>query len=272
MSCNMSFDGIFTRAITNELSLALKGGRINKIQQPFPNELLMVIRANGKNHRLLLSIHPSYARVQLTNEVYENPNEPPMFCMLMRKHLEGFILEDISQISLDRMIVFEVKGRNELGDISCKQLIVEIMGRHSNIILVDKDRNMILDSIKHVSFAVNSHRAILPGQPYILPPAQDKVSPFDLNEEAILRTLDFNAGKLDQQLVSNFAGVSPLLAKEVVFQAGIANRMSLPKTFTTMFQKLKNYDYSPAITTSKGKESFYLFPLEHLQGETKIFP
>ncbi|AGK53020.1 Rqc2 family fibronectin-binding protein [Bacillus sp. 1NLA3E] len=268
----MSFDGIFTRAITNELSLALKGGRINKIQQPFPNELLMVIRANGKNHRLLLSIHPSYARVQLTNEVYENPNEPPMFCMLMRKHLEGFILEDISQISLDRMIVFEVKGRNELGDISCKQLIVEIMGRHSNIILVDKDRNMILDSIKHVSFAVNSHRAILPGQPYILPPAQDKVSPFDLNEEAILRTLDFNAGKLDQQLVSSFAGVSPLLAKEVVFQAGIANRVSLPKTFTTMFQKLKNYDYSPAITISKGKESFYLFPLEHLQGETKIFP
>lgn len=268
----MSFDGIFTRAITNELSLALKGGRINKIQQPFPNELLMVIRANGKNHRLLLSIHPSYARVQLTNEVYENPNEPPMFCMLMRKHLEGFILEDISQISLDRMIIFEVKGRNELGDISCKQLIVEIMGRHSNIILVDKDRNMILDSIKHVSFAVNSHRAILPGQPYILPPAQDKVSPFDLNEEKIVSMLDFNAGRLDQQLVSSFAGVSPLLAKEVVFQAGIANRVSLPKTFTTMFQKLKNYDYSPAITTSQGKESFYLFPLEHLQGETKTFP
>ncbi len=268
----MSFDGIFTRAITNELSQALKGGRINKIQQPFPNELLMVIRANGKNHRLLLSIHPTYARVQLTNEVYENPNEPPMFCMLMRKHLEGFILEDIRQISLDRIIVFEVKGRNELGDISYKQLIVEIMGRHSNIILVDKDRNMILDSIKHVSFAVNSHRAILPGQPYILPPAQDKVSPFDLNEETIVRKLDFNAGKLDQQLVNNFAGVSPLLAKEVVYQAGIANRASLPQTFTTMFQKIKSYDYSPAITMSQGKESFYLFPLEHSQGEAKMFP
>ncbi len=178
----------------------------------------MVIRANGKNQRLLLSIHPSYARVQLTNESYENPNEPPMFCMLMRKHLEGYILEDIRQIELDRMIIFEVKGRNELGDISHKQLIVEIMGRHSNIILVDKARMMILDSIKHVSFAVNTHRAILPGQPYILPPSQDKMNPFGLKEEDILRKLDFNAGKLDQQLVQSFSGVSPLLLKKLCFK------------------------------------------------------
>lgn len=267
----MSFDGLFTRAITNELSLTFKGGRINKIHQPFPNELLMVIRANGKNHRLLLSIHPSYARVQLTNETYENPNEPPMFCMLMRKHLEGYILEDISQIELDRIIVFEVKGRNELGDISYKQLIVEIMGRHSNIILVDKDRNMILDSIKHVSFAVNSHRAILPGQPYILPPAQGKRKPFDLNEEDIVKVLDFNSGKLDQQLVKNFAGVSPLFAKEVLYQSGNANRLSLPKTFINLLQKLKNHDYIPTITMNQDKESFYLFPLQHLKGEAKTF-
>lgn len=268
----MSFDGLFTRAITNELSLALKGGRINKIHQPFPNEILMVIRANGKNQRLLLSIHPSYARVQLTNESYENPNEPPMFCMLMRKHLEGYILEDIRQIELDRMIIFEVKGRNELGDISHKQLIVEIMGRHSNIILVDKARMMILDSIKHVSFAVNTHRAILPGQPYILPPSQDKINPFDLKEEDILRKLDFNAGKLDQQLVQNFSGVSPLLAKEIVFQAGIANRVSLPKTFLHFMNKLQNHEYSPSIIQSQGKEAFYLFPLGHLNGVSKTFP
>ncbi len=267
----MSFDGLFTREITNELSLALKGGRINKIQQPFPNELLMVIRANGKNQRLLLSIHPSYARVQLTNEVYENPNEPPMFCMLMRKHLEGFILEDIRQIELDRIIVFEVKGRNELGDISYKQLIIEIMGRHSNIILVDKERQMILDSIKHVSFAVNTHRAILPGQPYILPPQQDKVSPFGLTDEEILKRLDFNAGKLDKQLVSSFAGISPLFAKEIVHRAGLANRVTLPKSFLTVLNEIEKHDYQPAITVSEGKESFYLFPLQSLRGESKTF-
>lgn len=267
----MSFDGLFTRAMTNELSQALKGGRINKIQQPFPNELLMVIRANGKNHRLLLSIHPSYARAQLTNESYENPAEPPMFCMLMRKHLEGFILEDIKQMELDRIIVFEVKGRNELGDLSYKSLIVEIMGRHSNIILVDKDRQMILDSIKHVSFAVNSHRAILPGQPYILPPQQDKLSPFGLTEEDILRRLDFNAGKLDKQLVANFAGISPLLAKEIIHQAGLANRVTLPKAFLATLEKINKHDYQPAITAKDGKESFYLFPLESQGGEVKTF-
>ena len=263
----MSFDGLFTYAMTNELSLALKGGRINKIQQPFPNELLIVIRANGKNQRLLLSAHPNYARVQLTNEIYENPSEPPMFCMLMRKHLEGFILEDIRQIELDRIIIFEIKGRNELGDLSYKQLIVEIMGRHSNIILVDKDRKMILDSIKHVSFAVNTHRAILPGQTYIEPPKQNKLSPFRLHEEDLLRNLDFNAGKLDQQLVQSFAGISPLFAKEVLHKAGIPYQVTIPKTFLSQLKKIQTHDYLPAITTGKGKESYYLFPLEHV-GET----
>lgn len=209
----MSFDGLFTRAITKEFSSLLKGGRINKIHQPFKNEIVLIIRANGKNHKLLISVHPSYARAQLTNESYENPNEPPMFCMLLRKHLEGFILEDIHQVSMDRIIVFDVKGRNEIGDISSKQLIVEIMGRHSNIILVDKTRNMILDSIKHISYAVNSHRAIMPGQEYIAPPIQNKENPLEATEDSLLRKLDFNAGKLDNQIVKHFAGVSLFLQK-----------------------------------------------------------
>ncbi|PLR77577.1 hypothetical protein CU633_09215 [Bacillus sp. V3-13] len=268
----MSFDGLFTGAMKNELVSSLKGGRINKIHQPFKNEIVLVIRANGQNHKLLLSVHPSYARVQLTNEDYENPSEPPMFCMLLRKHLEGFILEDIEQAGLDRIIVFDVKGRNEIGDITYKRLIVEIMGRHSNIILIDKAKNMILDSIKHVSFAVNSYRAVLPGQEYVSPPEQNKYNPFEADEQEVLRRIDFNAGKLDRQLVEQFAGVSPLFAKEVVHQAGIANRSTLPKTFVEMIEKIKNGQYTPAITYGTEKESFYLFPLEHMYGKTKEFP
>ncbi|MGG0718890.1 NFACT RNA binding domain-containing protein [Robertmurraya massiliosenegalensis] len=267
----MSFDGVFTRAITHEFSSLLKGGRINKIHQPFKNEIVLIIRANGKNHKLLISVHPSYARAQLTNESYENPNEPPMFCMLLRKHLEGFILEDIHQVGMDRIIVFDVKGRNEIGDISSKQLIVEIMGRHSNIILVDKTRNMILDSIKHISYAVNSHRAIMPGQEYIAPPVQNKENPLEATEEDILRKLDFNAGKLDKQLVEQFAGISPLLAKEIVFHAGIANRATIPKAFVEVLSKIEEYRYEPAITMKDKKEFFYLFPLEHLNGESKSY-
>ncbi|MBY0097638.1 Rqc2 family fibronectin-binding protein [Mesobacillus maritimus] len=267
----MSFDGLFTRAVTNELSTLLKGGRVNKIHQPFKNEIIMVIRAGGVNHKVLLSAHPSYARVQLTNDQYDNPSEPPMFCMLLRKHLEGYIIEDIHQVGLDRMIVFEVKGRNEIGDLSYKQLIVEIMGRHSNIVLVDKGRNMILDSIKHVSFAMNTHRAIQPGQEYIMPPAQDKRNPFEVDEQEILRTIDFNAGLLDKQLVQHYAGISPLMAKEILFHAGLANRTTLPKAFLELMSDVKKHHYQPAITTFKGRESFYLFPLKHLSEESRVF-
>jgi predicted ribosome quality control (RQC) complex YloA/Tae2 family protein len=267
----MSFDGLFTRAMTKELINTLKGGRINKIQQPYKNEIIVVVRANGKNHKLLLSAHPSYARVQLTKESHENPSEPPMFCMLLRKHLEGYILEDVHQIELDRIIVFEVKGRNEIGDTSYKQLIVEIMGRHSNITLVDKTRNIILDSIKHVSFAVNSHRAILPGQEYVLPPSQDKHNPFEADEQEVLRKIDFNSGKIDKQLVANFAGVSPLFAKEVIHHAGLANRTTVPKSFLHFINLVKNHSIQPSITSGEQKESFYLFPLEHLKGENREF-
>jgi predicted ribosome quality control (RQC) complex YloA/Tae2 family protein len=267
----MSFDGLFTNAMVSELNSSLKGGRINKVHQPYKNEVILIIRAGGVNHKLLLSAHPSYARVQLTNEPYDNPSEPPMFCMLLRKHLEGYILEDIYQVDSDRIIIFEIRGRNEIGDISHKQLIVEIMGRHSNIILVDKGRQLILDSVKHVSFAVNSVRAILPGQPYIAPPEQHKQDPFSATEEDVLRGLDYNSGKLDKQLVEHFSGVSPLFAKEALFKSGLANRTTLPKTFIGMVNLIKRNELSPAITETENKEAFYLFPLEHLKGQSKMF-
>ncbi|WHZ04788.1 NFACT RNA binding domain-containing protein [Neobacillus sp. YX16] len=267
----MSFDGLFTKAMVDELTRTLKGGRINKVHQPYKNEVILTIRANGVNQKLLFSAHPSYARVQLTNEAYENPSEPPMFCMLLRKHIEGYILEDVYQVENDRMIIFEIKGRNEIGDVSYKQLIIEIMGRHSNIVLVDKTRNIILDSVKHVSFAVNSHRAILPGQPYIYPPEQNKQNPFLAVEDDVLRKIDFNSGKLDRQLVEHFAGTSPLFAKEVIFQSGIANRTTVPKTFIKLIDKIKRGAIEPSILSTGNKEVFYLFPLEHVQGEVKSF-
>ncbi|GIN37590.1 Rqc2 family fibronectin-binding protein [Heyndrickxia oleronia] len=267
----MSFDGLFTRAMTKELADILKGGRINKIHQPYKNEMIMIIRANGKNHKLILSAHPSYARIQLTKEQHENPQEPSMFCMLLRKHLEGYLIEDIYQTELDRVVIFEIKGRNEIGDISYKQLYIEIMGRHSNIILVDKDRNMILDSIKHVPPAVNSYRSILPGQTYIAPPKQDKLNPLSASEDDILRTLDFNSGKIDKQIVEHFSGMSPLLAKEIVHNAGLANRVTIPQAFLSIMNELKQHNYLPSITSSTTKEAFYLLPITYLEGEVKSF-
>lgn len=267
----MSFDGLFTKAMSEELFQLINGGRINKIHQPYPNEIIMIIRANGKNHKLLLSAHPSYSRAQLTNETYENPQDPPMFCMLLRKHLEGAIIENIYQKERDRILIFEMKGRNEIGDVSYKTLIIEIMGRHSNIILVDKETNKILDSIKHVSYAVNSYRAILPGQTYKFPPEQHKLDPMTASPEDVLKALDFNSGKLDKQLIAAFAGISPLLAKEIMFKCELPTQENVLEAFKKVIDLFKNQKYCPAIMHNNKKELYYCFPLQHVEETTKTF-
>ncbi|MGD6964988.1 Rqc2 family fibronectin-binding protein [Rossellomorea vietnamensis] len=267
----MSFDGLFTKAMSEELGDTLKGGRINKIHQPYKNEIILVVRSQGKNHKLLLSAHPSYARAQLTSQSYENPAAPPMFCMLLRKHLEGYIIEDVYQKEVDRIIIFEIKGRSEIGDVSYKQLIIEIMGRHSNIVVVDKSRNMILDSIKHIPPSINSYRTVLPGNEYIFPPPQDKKNPLEADSEDILRSIDFNSGKLDKQIVGSFSGISPLFAKEVLHQAGLATRNSLPNTFLQLLKPVKEGVYQPTLIRGD-KETFYFLDLQHLEGEHTSFP
>ncbi|WP_078380951.1 Rqc2 family fibronectin-binding protein [Sutcliffiella halmapala] len=267
----MSFDGVFTYAMISELKEKLESGRITKIYQPYKNELVLTIRSGRNNHKLLISAHPSYARIHLTEESYDNPTEPPMFCMLLRKHLEGSIITNIHQVAMDRIIVFDVKARNEIGDVSYKQLIVEIMGRHSNIIFVDKERKMILDSIKHVAMSQNRHRSLSPGQPYVHPPEQNKIHPFEATEEIVQRKIDFIGGKLDKQLVNTFAGISPLFAKEAVHRAGLANRQTLPASFVSLVDFVKSGKIEPQLTMADNKEFFYLLPLEHIRGEKKLF-
>ncbi|GLY10547.1 Rqc2 family fibronectin-binding protein [Pseudobacillus badius] len=267
----MSFDGLFTRAMTRELSAALQGGRVNKIHQPYKNEVILIIRAKGKNHKLLLSAHPSYARVQLTEESYENPKEPPLFCKMMRKHLEGAILESIDQAGLDRLIIFHFRGKNEIGDTAYKQLYVEIMGRHSNVILADQQKGTIIDSIKHISAAVNSYRTILPGYDYVYPPAQDKADPLEAGKEDVLRQLDFNSGRLDRQLVAAFSGFSPLIAKEIICKSGLANRETVPDAFVEEMKPIREHHYTPTLIENEHKSAFYFKDLQHVAGERKTF-
>ncbi|HFK1527225.1 Rqc2 family fibronectin-binding protein [Bacillus sp. FSL L8-0152] len=268
----MAFDGLFTRAITHEITNSLYTGRISKIYQPSKYEILLHIRANGKNQKLILSSHPTYARLHLTNQNYDSPAIPPMFCMLLRKHLEGGFIEKIEQIDLERIIQITVRSRNEIGDESLKTLVIEIMGRHSNIILVDTKTNVILDSLKHISLAVNRHRTVYAGAEYIAPPAQHKINPLQIEtNDEFIRPLDFLSGNMDKQLVGTFTGISPLFAKEVVKKAGMVNEKALADAFFSIQKPLLTHTYSPAMTTSNGKEFFYLFPLAHLQGEDKTF-
>ncbi|MFJ8352801.1 NFACT family protein [Bacillus paramycoides] len=268
----MAFDGLFTRAITHEIANSLQTGRISKIYQPSKYEILLHIRANGKNQKLILSSHPTYARMHLTNQNYDSPAIPPMFCMLLRKHLEGGFIEKIEQIDLERIIQITVRSRNEIGDESLKTLVIEIMGRHSNIILVDTKTNVILDSLKHVSLAVNRHRTVYAGAEYVAPPAQHKINPLHIeNADDFIRPLDFLSGNMDKQLVGAFMGISPLFAKEVVKKAGMVNEEALSEAFFILQKPLLTHQYVPTMITANGKEFFYLFPLSHLQGNEKAF-
>lgn len=211
----MAFDGLFTKAIVSELQ-QLKSGRISKIHQPNSQEIIFQIRANNKNHKLLVSLHPSFSRMQLTNEVLTNPSEPPLFCMVLRKQLEGGMITSIEQQETDRIVSIQVQARNELGDQIERKLVIEIMGRHSNLILLDASRDLIIDSMKHLPPSVNSYRTILPGQPYIPAPPQDKLDPFQVLENEFMDVLPNLQEPRD--VVQQFAGFSPLTAAELLYR------------------------------------------------------
>ncbi len=219
---------------------------------------------------MLASANATFARIHVTEEKYENPSEPPMFCMLLRKHIEGGFISAIEQDGFDRVITFTIANKDELGDRTEKQIIFEIMGRHSNIMLIDKKNQVILDSIKHVRFDQSSYRTVGPGQPYKKPPEQDKADPLDATEEDVLRKIDFNAGKLDKQLVQQFAGISPLLANEVLARAKMANRSTLPAAFVQLMQQIKEHDYTPELVRGE-KEFFSIVSLTHKPGERFTF-
>ena len=211
----MSFDGVFTHAMINELRETLLSGRISKIHQPYENEVVLVIRSRGKNQRLLLSAHPSYARIQITQIDYQNPDTPPNFVMMLRKHLDGAILESIEQIENDRVIHFHFTKRDELGDLQNIILIVELMGRHSTIILVNKESGKILDTIKHIGSSQNTYRSLLPGVDYIAPPEQNQLNPFSQEKEKVfhrLSQMDLTPKGIQQQ----FQGIGFDTAQELV--------------------------------------------------------
>ena len=198
----MAFDGLMTSSVAKALKESLTAGRINKIYQLSNHEILMQIRAGGKNQKVLFSTHPTYARVQITQLDYQYPDEPPMFCMFLRKHLEGGIIHQIEQINHDRIIKFTIRHMNELGDQMIKFLYIEIMGKHSNLILTDANHR-ILDTIKHVSPLINRYRSLQPGATYILPPVQEKQSPDDLDFQTFAHLIT-EQERYDKQLVAKF--------------------------------------------------------------------
>ncbi|MBQ9273020.1 MAG: NFACT family protein [Mogibacterium sp.] len=205
----MAYDGIITYAVAKELKESIVLGKIEKVYQPGPEDLLVHIHTSRGNVRLFISCNSRSARVCLTTGSYTNPDQPPTFCMLLRKHLQGGRITDIRQKDAERIIEIDIEAQNELGFSVCRRLIVEIMSKHSNIVLVDIESGKIIDSIKRISIDVNRYRQLLPGVVYQYPPAQDKI-PFTEVPAGLGLPND------DRALMARISGISPAISREML--------------------------------------------------------
>lgn len=258
----MAFDGITIANITKELGDKLTGGRIRKIAQPENDELIMTIKSSEGNFKLLISASASLPLIYLTENSKPSPMTAPNFCMLLRKHIENGRIVSITQPGLERIIRFDVEHLDELGDLRRKTLIVEIMGKHSNIIFCDEN-DRIIDSIKHVSLQMSSVREVLPGRTYFIPVTQEKADPLSLSLDTFTELIIGKSTKLAKALYTSYTGISPVAANEVVFRSGLNSEMSgnalselemlhLYKTFSYYIEDIKMGNFTPQIVY-KGK-------------------
>lgn len=250
----MSFDGFFLHHMVEELQRELVNGRIQKINQPFEQELVLQIRSNRQSHRLLLSAHPVFGRIQLTQTTFENPAQPSTFIMVLRKYLQGALIESIEQVENDRIVEITVSNKNEIGDHIQATLIIEIMGKHSNILLVDKSSHKILEVIKHVGFSQNSYRTLLPGSTYIAPPSTESLNPFTVKDEKLFEILQ-TQGTTAKHLQSLFQGLGRDTANELE-NILVSDKLS---TFRNFF----NQETKPCLTET----SFSPVPFANQVGE-----
>lgn len=272
----MAFDGITIANIVTELNQTITGGKINKIAQPENDELIITIKNQQKQYRLFLSASASLPLIYLTETNKPSPLTAPNFCMLLRKHIGSGKIIAIEQPGMERIIRFTIEHLNELGDLCTKYLIVEIMGKHSNIIFCNEE-DQIIDSIKHVSAHMSSVREVLPGRPYFIPETQSKLNPFVLTEEIFQEKIFPRPVNVAKAIYTSITGISPLMAEEVCYRAGIdggiptdgledVERVHLAHTFLRMVDDIRDGHFEPNIIY-KGKEpvEFACFPLSQYQ-------
>lgn len=216
----MALDGIVISNIVNELNSNLVSGRLYKIAQPEADELLLTIKNNGTQYRLTISANAGLPLIYLTDTNKTSPITAPNFCMLLRKHVNNGRIIGISQPGLERIIDFELEHLNEMGDLCKKHLIVELMGKHSNIIFCD-DKNMIIDSIKHVSSQMSSVREVLPGREYFIPQTMDKANPLDVSFQTFADLVFSKPIPLVKAIFTSLTGISPVVAEEICYEASI---------------------------------------------------
>ena len=258
----MAFDGMTVAAVVSELKREIVGGRIYKIAQPEEDELLLTIKTAQGQKRLALSASASLPLIYLTEKNKQAPMTAPGFCMLLRKHLQNGRITDITQPGLERIIQIHVEHLNELGDLCRKKLVMELMGKHSNLIFVN-DGELIIDSIKHISGMVSSVREVLPGRPYFIPQTQEKENPLEADHDSFIRTITAKAAPVFKALYGSYTGLSPSASNALCLEAGIDGDMStavfsesaqgdallekLWRSFAGTMERLKRERFSPVI-------------------------
>ena len=269
----MPLDAVCIHALAAELDDRLAGGRIDKVQQPEKDLLLLTLRARGENLRLLLSAGTGSARAHVTGASYENPQEAPMFCMLLRKHLVGARILSVRQPDWERMLILELDARDELGVGSRKQLIVELIGRSANVILVGED-GRILDCIRRADFGGDALRRMLPGMIYRLPPRQEKLLFFETAPER-LREMVQNADRqipADKWLLDSFSGLSPLLCRELAHRCA-GDYETLPEQLEALQETVSAGEFCPTLLLREGKaQDFSFLPITQYGRETVCQP
>lgn len=217
----MPFDGIVTANVVSDLNRLLQGGKIDKVYQPEQDEIVLSIHRGKDKHKVFITSNSSDARIQIISEMPPNPVNPPAFCMLMRKHMQGGKIEKVVQKDTERIVEFCIDSFNELGYPTTKKLIVEIMGKHSNITLIDSSDYRIIDSIKRVSFDVNRYRQLLPGMTYIYPPSQDKIPFTDVSADIFNTAMRDSHTSVYKTLVAKIMGISPFIAQALCTSSGV---------------------------------------------------
>lgn len=264
----MAFDGLFTHAMARELNDTLAGGRIMKIHQPYANEIFLVVRNNRHNYPVLLSAHPMFARAQISDIKYKNPQTAPNFAMMLRKHLEGAQLIRIEQVENDRILRFIVSGRNELGDEEHTVLILEMMGRHSNLFLVDESSQKIIDLIKHVPADQNRVRTLMPGARYVQPPKQDVLNPYATLDGLANFILDYpDQADLAKAIQGHFQGFARDSARELA--AVVQNEGDAMAHAQAWLAHFDTPD--PQLIETEKSLQFVPFPWETVTGTAKHF-
>lgn len=270
----MAFDGITISALVKELKENLTDGRIAKIAQPESDELLLTVKTPGGQKRLYISASASLPLIYLTSDNKPSPMTAPGFCMLLRKHIGGGRITGISQPKLERIIHIDIEHLDELGDLCRKTLIVEIMGKHSNIIFCD-DKGMIIDSIKHVSAQMSSVREVLPGRQYFIPDTMEKQDPLNTDLAGFSAALRDRPAPLGKAIYLSYTGVSPVAAEEVCCLAGLDSSMTakdlsddmmthLYRQFCYYFEQVKQGSFTPAIYYSgSDPKDFSALPVSH---------